>query len=74
MLTPQETSGLVAKVADAAVLQTAALSGGRSLWSDARRRFFRNKAAIISLCVLTIICLACVIGPWVLPQIGRAHV
>ena len=68
MLTPQETSGLVAKLADAAVLQTAALSGGRSLWSDARRRFFRNKAAVISLCVLIIICLACVIGPWVLPH------
>ena len=68
MLTPQETSGLVAKLADAAVLQTAALSGGRSLWSDARRRFFRNKAAVISLCVLIIICLACMIGPWVLPH------
>ena len=68
MLTPQETSGLVAKMANAAALQTPALSGGRSLWSDARRRFFRNKAAVISLCVLTIICLACVIGPWVLPH------
>lgn len=45
-----------------------ALSGGRSLWSDARRRFFRNKAAVISLVVLTIICLACMIGPWVLPH------
>nr|WP_295785907.1 ABC transporter permease subunit [Rhodoferax sp.] len=68
MLTPKESSGLVAKVADAAVLQSAALSGGRSLWSDARRRFLRNKAAIISLAVLTLICLACVIGPWVLPH------
>jgi oligopeptide transport system permease protein len=63
MLTPQETSGLVAKVADAA-----ALHGGRSLWSDARRRFLRNRAAVISLFVLTVICLACVIGPWVLPH------
>ncbi len=68
MLNPQETSGLMAKVADAAAQQGAALSGGRSLWSDARRRFLRNRAAIISLGVLTLICLACVIGPWVLPH------
>jgi oligopeptide transport system permease protein len=40
----------------------------RSLWSDARRRFLRNKAAIVSLVVLALICLACVIGPWVLPH------
>ncbi|MEI8030883.1 MAG: hypothetical protein WCH35_13985, partial [Comamonadaceae bacterium] len=26
-----------------------ALMAGRSLWSDARRRFLRNKAAVISL-------------------------
>jgi len=68
MLTPQESSGLVAKVADAAAVQSSALSGGRSLWSDARRRFLRNKAALISLGTLTLICLACVIGPWVLPH------
>jgi oligopeptide transport system permease protein len=40
----------------------------RSLWSDARRRFLRNKAAIVSLGVLALVCLACVIGPWVLPH------
>ena len=68
MLTPKETSGLVAKVADAAALQGAALAAGRSLWSDARRRFLRNRAAVISLVVLAVICLACVIGPWVLPH------
>ena len=68
MLTPKETSGLMAKVVDAATLQSSALGGGRSLWSDARRRFLRNRAAIVSLVVLTIICLACVIGPWVLPH------
>ncbi len=68
MLTPLETSGLVAKVADAAALQSAALTGGRSLWSDARRRFLRNRAAVISLVVLSVICLACVVGPWVLPH------
>ena len=28
---------------------------GRSLWKDARRRFLRNKAALTSLIILTII-------------------
>ena len=43
-------------------------SAGRSLWSDARRRFWRNKAAVVSLAVLTLIALLCVVGPWVLPH------
>ena len=41
---------------------------GRSLWADARRRFWRNKAAVISLILLILIALACVVGPWVLPH------
>ena len=41
---------------------------GRSLWADARRRFWRNKAAVVSLVALALISLACVIGPWVLPH------
>ncbi len=53
MLTSKEMEGLVA---------------GRSLWSDARRRFVRNKAALISLALLTLICLACIAGPWLLPH------
>jgi oligopeptide transport system permease protein len=44
------------------------LLAGRSLWSDARRRFLRNKAAVISLGLLTLISLACVVGPWLLPH------
>ncbi|AZL85144.1 oligopeptide ABC transporter permease OppC [Aliivibrio salmonicida] len=36
---------------------------GRSLWQDARLRFMRNKAAMISLCVLTIMTLAVVFLP-----------
>ncbi|OYU32395.1 MAG: peptide ABC transporter permease [Comamonadaceae bacterium PBBC2] len=40
----------------------------RSLWMDARVRFFRNKAAVVSLVILSIIILACIIGPWVLPH------
>ncbi len=46
----------------------AGVVAGRSLWSDARRRFFRNKAALISLILLTLIALACVAGPWISPH------
>jgi oligopeptide transport system permease protein len=45
-----------------------ALVQGRSLWSDARRRFMRNKAALISLGLLVFVALACVVGPWLLPH------
>lgn len=45
-----------------------ALVQGRSLWSDARLRFMRNKAALISLSLLTFIALACITGPWLLPH------
>ena len=37
---------------------------GRSLWSDARRRFFQNKAAVAGLIALTIIVLISFIGPF----------
>lgn len=36
---------------------------GRSLWQDARRRFFRNKAALTSLIILAIISVAVMVGP-----------
>jgi oligopeptide transport system permease protein len=36
---------------------------GRSLWSDARIRLMRNKAAVLSLVVLAAITIACLIGP-----------
>ncbi len=49
-----------------AALQTAPLEG-RSPWVDARIRFMRNRAAVFSLALLTLITLACIIGPWVLP-------
>ena len=45
-----------------------ALVQGRSLWSDARLRFTRNKAALISLGLLLFVSLACVVGPWLLPH------
>jgi oligopeptide transport system permease protein len=37
---------------------------GRSLWADARHRFFRNKAAVTSLIVFGIIVLACFLAPY----------
>lgn len=36
---------------------------GRSLWQDARLRFMRNKAAMISLCILTVMTLAVIFLP-----------
>ena len=41
---------------------------GRSPWADARARFIRNKAAVTSLALLTLIVLACLIGPLLLPH------
>ena len=41
---------------------------GRSPWADARGRFLRNKAAVVSLTLLLLITLACIIGPWLLPH------
>lgn len=48
-------------------LETAAEVRGRSLWQDARRRLFANRAALVSLVVLTVIALACMIAPHFLP-------
>jgi len=39
----------------------------RSLWQDARRRLFANRAAVVSLVVLAVIAVASVFGPMVLP-------
>lgn len=41
---------------------------GRSPWADARGRFMRNRAAVVSLFLLALITLVCVIGPWLLPH------
>ena len=64
MLSAQEFNRLTARVTQSG----SAASKPRSLWSDARRRFMRNKAAIVSLCLLFVIALACIVGPWVLPH------
>jgi len=41
---------------------------GRSLWYAARVRFMRNRAAVVSVVLLTLITLACIFGPMVLPN------
>jgi len=40
----------------------------RSLWADARRRLFRNRAAVASLVVLAIITIACILAPLFAPH------
>ncbi len=46
---------------------TVAAIAGRSLWADARRRFLRNRAALVSLAVLTVIVALCLAGPLLSP-------
>ena len=41
---------------------------GRSLWADARDRFFRNRAAVVSLIILACIGVLVIIGPWLSPS------
>ncbi|MDO1559680.1 ABC transporter permease subunit [Brevundimonas sp. 2R-24] len=41
---------------------------GRSLWDDARRRLFRNKAAVTGMIILAVMVLAALIGPYLLPN------
>lgn len=40
---------------------------GRSLWQDARRRFLKNRAAVLSMVVLTVIALLVILGPLMAP-------
>ena len=46
---------------------TVAAIAGRSLWADARGRFLRNRAALVSLAVLTVIVALCLAGPLLSP-------
>lgn len=41
---------------------------GRSPWMDARTRFLRNKAAVLSMCLLALVVFCCILGPMVLPH------
>ncbi len=49
-------------------VETAEVIKGRSLWQDARARFFRNKAAVVSLVILILVSLFALFGgmltPW----------
>lgn len=51
---------------------------GRSLWDDARRRLFRNRAAVGGMIVLAILVLAAIVGPYLTPfrydEINKADV
>ena len=50
-----------------AMLESAEAVKGRSLWIDARRRLFRNKAAVASMIILGIITLMAIFAPWLSP-------
>jgi oligopeptide transport system permease protein len=50
------------------VLSAAAEVEGRSLWQDARRRLFRNKAAVVSMVALALIAGMAVLAPWLSPH------
>ena len=41
---------------------------GRSLWADARDRFFRNKAAVTSLVILSVVFVLVIVGPMLSPH------
>ncbi|MDG9668858.1 oligopeptide ABC transporter permease OppC [Hahella sp. CR1] len=41
---------------------------GRSLWQDARRRLFQNKAAVVSMVILSIIALMAIFAPYLSPH------
>jgi oligopeptide transport system permease protein len=49
-------------------IAAAAAPAGRSPWVDARVRFMRNRAAVASAVLLSLITLACVLGPMLLPH------
>ncbi len=53
--------------ANAEVMVGAQTVQGRSLWVDARRRLFRNKAAVVSMVVLAIITLVAIFLPLIWP-------
>jgi oligopeptide transport system permease protein len=56
-----------ASAANAEVMMNTQFVRGRSLWVDARRRLFRNKAALVSMIVLALITLAAIFLPLVWP-------
>ena len=63
LLTPSKSDALVGSLSQLSVTA----NPPRTLWALALARFLRNKAAVFSLAILSIIVLACIVGPWVLP-------
>jgi oligopeptide transport system permease protein len=49
-------------------LSAAAKVEGRSLWQDARRRLFRNRAAVVSMVLLALIAGMALLAPWLSPH------
>jgi oligopeptide transport system permease protein len=64
MLISNKHDSLVRALSDASEVTVT----GRSPWADARARFFRNKASVVSLCLLALIVAVCLLGPFVLPH------
>jgi len=58
----------MATTADAELLTRVGEVQGRSLWQDARRRLFRNKAAVVSMVLLSLITLGAIFAPWLSPH------
>ncbi|WP_370362816.1 oligopeptide ABC transporter permease OppC [Desulfopila sp. IMCC35008] len=48
-------------------LESAEVVKGRSLWQDARRRLFHNKAAVVSMILLSIIVVLAIVAPLLSP-------
>lgn len=58
---------MIASPANGAIVARAQDIRGRSLWVDARRRLFRNRAAVVSMIVLAIIALMAIFAPLLSP-------
>lgn len=52
---------------DVTDMDTSQLIKGRSLWDDARTRFFKNKAAVVSLIILILVGLFALFGSYLTP-------
>ena len=68
MLLKKRNDSLVAALGSSLDQSLEGAVAGRSPWADARGRFVRNKAALISLCLLLLVTLTCIVGPWLLPH------
>jgi oligopeptide transport system permease protein len=58
---------IVADPAEVELMERAVDIKGRSLWIDARRRLSSNKAAMVSIAILSIVALLAVFGPFISP-------